>query len=259
MPEPEADLALLTDAAREAGHIAMRFWRNAPRAWDKGEDDPVTEADMAVNAMLATTLRAARPDYGWLSEESPDNPARLSHETAFIIDPIDGTRAFIAGEDTFSHALAVVRSGRVVAATVFLPALDRLYTATADGLAQRDGQPIIVGTRGELEGARMLCSGATLSPENWPGGPPPVRRSFRASLAYRLCLVAEGRHDAMASFRPTWEWDAAAGSLIAERAGAVVTDAEGATLRFNRPRPQIDGLIVAEPAIHAGLMARRRG
>ena len=105
---PERDLALLTDAAREAGRIAMRFWRRDPQVWDKGgEHGPVTEADLAVNDMLKPMLLAARPDYGWLSEETPDNADRLSRDTVFIVDPIDGTRAFVAGEETLAHSLAV--------------------------------------------------------------------------------------------------------------------------------------------------------
>lgn len=255
---PERDLELLSRAARAAGEIALRFWKNAPRAWDKGAEGPVTEADIAVNEMLADTLRRARPDYGWLSEESVDDPARLGADRVFIIDPIDGTRAFIAGEDTFAHSLAVAEHGRIIAAAVFLPALDRLFTASANGPALRDGQPLTASRHPGIAGATMLLTAPALQPEHWPGGVPELRRSFRASLAFRLCLVAEGRHDGMATFRPTWEWDSAAGSLIAARAGAAVTDADGQPLRFNQPDPRSHGLIVAAPGLHAELMQRRR-
>lgn len=257
MPGPDSDLALLTDAAREAGRIAMRFWRQSPRAWDKGDQGPVTEADIAVNEMLADRLRAARPGYGWLSEESIDDPARLTAAAVFIIDPIDGTRAFIEGQDTFAHSLAVARGGQVTAAVVFLPALDRLYAAADDSPATRNGEAIRASLQGGIAGARMLLTQPTLAAEHWPGGVPDLRRSFRSSLAYRLCLVAEGRHDGMATFRPTWEWDVAAGCLIAARAGAEVSDANGAALVFNRAVPSLDGLIVGAPGLHAELMLRR--
>ncbi|MFT4151736.1 MAG: 3'(2'),5'-bisphosphate nucleotidase CysQ [Paracoccaceae bacterium] len=256
---PAHDLALLTDAARAAGEIALRFWKQTPKVWEKGADGPVTEADIAVNEMLADTLRGARPDYGWLSEETPDDPARLSADRVFIVDPIDGTRAFIAGEETFAHSLAVAEGGRVTAAAVYLPALDRLYTACLTCPAMRDGAPIAPSTRDQIDGASVLLTQPALGAELWPGGVPQVRRAFRASLAYRMCLVAEGRHDAMVTFRPTWEWDAAAGSLICARAGAVVTDRDGVPLAFNRPVPQVPGLIVAGAGMHAGLMARRHG
>jgi voltage-gated potassium channel Kch len=123
---PAHDLALLTEAALKAGEIAMRFWKRSPKSWDKGGGHgPVTEADLDVNEMLAAKLLAARPDYGWLSEETEDGAARLAAERVFIIDPIDGTRAFMAGEDTFAHSLAVAEHGRVTAAVVYLPALWR--------------------------------------------------------------------------------------------------------------------------------------
>ena len=254
---PERDLALLTQAARDAGRIALRYWRRDPKVWDKGGDHgPVTEADLAVNDMLKATLLAARPDYGWLSEETPDDPARLSCDHVFIIDPIDGTRAFIAGEETFAHSLAVARAGRVTAAVVFLPALDRIYTASETAPPLRDGQPIVASRRDQLEGADILTTKATLLPENWPGGVPDIHRSFRASLAFRMCLAAEGRHDGMLTLRNTWEWDIAAGSLIAERAGAVVTDRHGAALRFNSAAALTQGVLALPSALHADVLRR---
>lgn len=128
------DLALLEQAAQEAGEIALRFWRKSPQAWDKGGGaGPVTEADLAVNAHLERLLRGARPDYGWLSEESPDDPARLQARHCFIIDPIDGTRAFIDGQVGFSHSLAIAHGHQVVAGVVHLPAQRTTYAAMATG------------------------------------------------------------------------------------------------------------------------------
>ena len=257
---PARDLALLTDAARDAGRIALRFWRKDPQVWDKGgEHGPVTEADLAVNDMLKARLLAARPGYGWLSEETPDDAARLSCETVFIIDPIDGTRAFIAGEETFAHSLAIAHKGRVTAGVVFLPALDRIYTASETAPPLKDGQPIAASRRDRLEGADILTTKVNMLPENWPGGVPEITRHFRASLAYRLCLAAEGRFDGMLTLRPAWEWDIAAGSLIAEKAGAVVTDQRGESLRFNTASALADGVLALPPAPHADAVRRLRG
>jgi len=254
---PGRDLALLTEAAREAGRIALRYWRRDPKVWDKGgEHGPVTEADLAVNDMLKARLMAARPDYGWLSEETPDDAARLSCETVFIVDPIDGTRAFIAGEENFSHSLAVAHQGRVTSAVVFLPALDRIYTATETAPPLKDGQLITASTRDRLEGADILTTKPNLAPEKWPGGVPDIQRSFRASLAYRLCLAAEGRFDGMLTLRDSWEWDIAAGGLIAERAGLVVTDRRGRRIAFNSPLAQSEGVLTLPPALHADALRR---
>ena len=254
---PVHDLALLTDAARAAGDIAMRYWRQTPEVWEKpGGQGPVTEADLAVNAMLSATLRAARPDYGWLSEEDEDSTARLSTTRQFIIDPIDGTRAFMAGEETFAHSLAIAENGAVIAGVVYLPALDRLYTATATGPALKDGEPIQASQQTEIEGATLLTTPPNLAPQHWPGGVPAIKRSFRTSLAYRLCLVAEGRHDGMLTLRDAWEWDIAAGALIAQRAGATVTDRHNTPLHFNTPGAKRPGVLAAAPGLHAALMAR---
>lgn len=253
MPAP--DLSLLTDAARAAGDIALRHWRRNPQVWDKGGDHgPVTEADLAVNDMLATRLREARPDYGWLSEETPDDRARLDCDRVFIIDPIDGTRAFIAGEETFAHSLAVAEGGRIIAAVVFLPAMDRLYSASLTVPAQCNGVLIRTSTPEGLSSATVLTAKASLDPTHWPRGLPGFHRSFRASLAYRLCLVAEGRHDAMLTFRDSWEWDIAAGSLIAARAGATVTDKLGLPLGFNAARPLANGVVAAPPLLHREIL-----
>jgi myo-inositol-1(or 4)-monophosphatase len=250
---PAHDLALLTHAARAAGEIAMRHWRNAPKSWEKGDQGPVTEADIAVNDMLQLELRNARPGYGWLSEETPDDLSRRDHEFAFIIDPIDGTRAFLAGEQHFSHSLAVAQNGVVTAAVVYLPALDQLYTAAHDGPALRDGEPIGCSQKRLADDANILTTSANLLAQYWRAAPPVFRRSFRASLAYRLCLVADGSFDGMITFRDTWEWDIAAGGLIAQRAGATVTDCHGAALRFNGATAQTPGILACAPALHSDL------
>ena len=210
---PANDLALLVEAARLAGQIALQYWRNAPKVWDKGAQGPVSEADIAVNDRLADLLQRARPGYGWLSEETPDTPARLSCEYVFIIDPIDGTRAFIEGDPGFSHSLAIAQNGRITAAVVYLPAKDRLFTAATTTPALRDGAPMQVSSQTDPETASLMTSKGNLSPEYWTGPPPAATRVFRPSLAHRLCLVADGTVDALLTLRPTWEWDIAAGAL----------------------------------------------
>lgn len=254
-PSAEVELALLVEAAEAAGKIALGFWRRDPKAWDKEDHSPVSEADLAVDAALKARLLAARPGYGWLSEESPDTPERLAAARVFVLDPIDGTRAFLAGEEAFAVSLALVQDGRVIAGVVHLPAMGRSYTATAGGPARRDGAVLVASARSDLAGADILATRVTFEPQHWPGGLPQVKRSFRASLAWRLCLVAEGRFDAMVTLRGAREWDIAAGALIAQRAGAVVTDRQGRPIAFNAPLPEAEGTVAAPPALHAALMA----
>ncbi|MFN4058328.1 MAG: 3'(2'),5'-bisphosphate nucleotidase CysQ [Roseinatronobacter sp.] len=263
MPGPDDhvpdDLGLLRDAALRAGDIARDYLARGLRVQDKpGGQGPVTDADLAIDAMLRDTLTAARPDYGWLSEETADTPERLSRSRVFIVDPIDGTRAFIDGQQGFSHVLSVIEDGVPIAAVVHLPLPGLTYAATRGGSVTLNGAPVQVSPRQEVEGAQVLAAKPQLHPDLWPGGVPQVERHFRPSLAWRLALVAEGRFDAMLTLRPTWHWDIAAGSLLVTEAGGLVSDAHGQTLRFNTLRPLADGIIAAGPGLHDGLVARRR-
>ncbi len=259
-----ADLALLTAAAQAAGEIALARRASGFETWDKpGGAGPVTEADLEIDRMLRAELVGARPDYGWLSEETADEPAaRRAASRVFVVDPIDGTRAYARGEEGFCHALAVVEDGRAVAGVVHLPARGETYAATLEGGATKDGAPIRPSAREALEGAAVLATAAGMKPERWPGGTPPVERHFRNALAWRVCLVAEGAFDASISLGPVWEWDAASAALIAAEAGARVTDVRGVAPAFNVLDPRLQGLIVAAPALVGPILARlqpRRG
>ncbi|CUH38986.1 Inositol-1-monophosphatase [Jannaschia seosinensis] len=258
MPAPEAaDLSLLADAARAAGDIARRHFGQGPESWDKGHGQgPVSEADLEIDAMLHADLTAARRDYGWLSEETADHPQRLSRDRVFIVDPIDGTRAFLAGEPTFTHSLAIVEGGQPVAAAIYLPMKDRLFLAARGQGATRDGAPIRPSDMAAFDGATVLGSRANFANVNWRGGCPPVTRRFVPSLAYRLALVAEGRFDAMVMLRPAWEWDIAAGALIVSEAGGSITNRHGGALRFNNSKPMLDGVIAGGGPLAEALLDR---
>lgn len=257
MPDAREDTSLLLDAARVAGEIACRRFRTPVTVREKVGLGPVTDVDIEIDLMLRDRLRAARPDYGWLSEECEDGPERLSDSHVFVVDPIDGTRAFIAGEQGWAVALAVVENGRPVAAVVHLPARGETYSATLGQGAFRNAKPIAASRRDEVAGATVLTARKQMLPEHWPGGTPPLERHFRSSLAWRMCLVAEGRFDSMLTFHRSWEWDIAAGALIAAEAGALVTDGTGGELHFNSPAAQQDGVVVAPLVLHRHIMAHR--
>lgn len=249
------DLSLLIDAARASGDIARRHFNSAPEVWDKpGGAGPVTEADLAVNDMLSSELRAARPDYGWLSEESEDTDARLATDHQFIIDPIDGTRSFIDGKKDWSHSLAISRGGIITAAAVYVPMRDALFAAALGKGATLNGAPLTVAAQKPMDESTILASKPNLNPKFWEGDvPPPFQRTFRSSLAYRLCLVAQGQFDGMITLRPTWEWDVAAGALIVSEARGTASDSKGDTPVFNNPHPQIHGMVAAG-GIHQSLI-----
>ena len=252
MLAPELDL--LKTAALEAGDIARKYWRDDPQVWDKGGDDPVSEADFAVDTYLRTALLAARPDYGWVSEETEDDPARTDKPRTFVVDPIDGTRAFVAGEKTWAHSLAVVENGQPVAACVYLPVREKLYLATKGGGATLNGDPIKATRYAFSRDTTLLTPKVTLKPDFWKSTPPDFQRHFRPSLAYRLGLVAEGRFDGMLTLRPSWEWDIAAGALLVTEAGGLATDRRGDALTFNTPSRQSSGVVAAGIGVHPALI-----
>lgn len=257
---PATDLALLIDAANAAGEIAKRFATDGARTWEKPDGTgPVTEADLAVNEMLSDRLRAARPDYGWLSEETEDDADRLTRDRVFIVDPIDGTRSFVEGSNTWAHSLAVAEAGEVRAAVVYLPMRDLLYTAALGHGAQVNGRPIGPSAVSEMSEAEILAARPVMEPRHWqPDAPPVFRRAYRPSLAYRMALVAEGKFDAMLTLRSCWEWDIAAGDLILREAGAQCTDRGGKPLRFNNAAPSQDGVIAAGGNLHRQLTGALR-
>jgi len=272
-----ADLALLTEAATAAGNLTLRYFRQGPKAWSKDGGSPVSEADHASNALLHERLMGARPGYGWLSEESEDDLNRVSRSRVFIIDPIDGTRAFLRGEPAYAVSVAVVEDGRPVAGVVHLPARGETYAAALGGGAAFERKavdhpvasgfdppdpaeiakgPIRVSTRREIDGSSTLITRPNLDPGLWRRTPPRVAPSSRPSLAWRLCLVAKGRVDALVTLRSTYDWDVAAGALIVSEAGGMSRTRVGREPVFNQPNAIIPGLIAGPPALVADVLSR---
>lgn len=255
---PATDLPLLIEAALEAGKIATRYSGTQAQSWDKPDGaGPVTEADLAVNAMLEEKLPAARPGYGWLSEETEDSADRLKCRNAFIIDPIDGTRSFAEGSRTWAHSLAITDHGEVTAAVIYLPMRDLLFAAAKGKGATLNGKAISASPTADLERADILAAKPNLKPHHWRREQVPAfKRSYRPSLAYRMALVAQGRFDGMLTLRPSWEWDIAAGDLILREAGGICTDREDLPLRFNNAHPRLNGVVAAGAGLHGQIIAQ---
>ncbi len=230
-PDVEADLQLITDAAREAGQIAMRYFGKNPKVWMKEGNSPVSEADHAANACLEKTLMAARPDYGWLSEETTDNKERLGRERVFIVDPIDGTKGFINGSNQWCVSVAVVDAGRPLCGVLECPALGETYKAAEGGGAL-------------LNGYRL--SKSNTAPNRLMAGPPKLLQTFKQetgeeikpapfipSLAYRLAMVASDALVSAFARANSHDWDIAAADLILQEAGAALVGADGEKIKYN--------------------------
>jgi myo-inositol-1(or 4)-monophosphatase len=260
LPVPEADLALIEEAVRDAGVIARKFYRGSYRKWDKGKGQPVTECDLAIDQFLSQRLCSARPDYGWLSEETEDDPRRLKAQIVFVVDPIDGTVAFLKGRPHFTICAATVCDGRPVTGAVYNPITGECFTAESAKGAELNGKPIHVSARIELEGCRMLGPRTTFE---HPAGPltpktpwPPMHIETRNSVAYRLALVACGGFDATVALSAKHDWDLAAGDLIVQEAGGRVSTHTGAIPRYNEKLPLQPSMIAAGPALYEQLVSR---
>lgn len=247
-----SDLLLLAEAAREAGAL-MTAMRDGAKVSGKADGSPVTDADLAVDRMLRERLQGARPDYGWLSEETADAPGRLSRRRVFVVDPIDGTTAYIRGKPWFCTSLAVVENGRAVAGAIYAPELGELYLAEAGGGATLNGAAIRPSAATTLaDNCRVTGDPDTLRPPQWP----PFDVERRNALAWRMAAVAAGTFDAAIAPTPKNEWDVAAGTVIALEAGAYVTDAAGAPLVFNTPEAKTPGMIACAPTLLPLILAR---
>lgn len=260
--EPHEDFDLIERAARDAGDIARRYFGGTYRKWDKGKGQPVTDADMEIDAFLHDTLTAARSSYGWLSEESLDDPARLDALYSFVVDPIDGTTAFMKGRPHFSISIAIVRAGRPIAGVVYNPILDECFGAMLGGGATLNGGTIHVSTCERVEGCRMLGAKDVFAHPAWNDAPnipwPDMAIENRSSIAYRMGLVAAGRFDAALALSTKRDWDVAAGDLIVQEAGGTVTDHTGAILQYNGASTLQPSFVCANPILHAQIMKRVR-
>lgn len=251
--ENAVDRVLIAEAVRAAGAIAREaFEAGKSEVWDKEENHPVTDADIAVNDYLSKILQAARPDYGWLSEETKDDKSRHGSRRTFVVDPIDGTRAFIDQKPNFAICVGIVEDGVAVVAAVYNPIQDELYEAHAGGGAELNGRVIKVRDRDNVEGCRMVGYPRKFRRLNWPS----MNVSVVNSMAYRICLVAAGVVNATVSFSPKSDWDLAAAELIAREAGAIITDLSGADFRYDQKTVKKSGVICAGPTLYALLLER---
>ncbi|WP_374469800.1 3'(2'),5'-bisphosphate nucleotidase CysQ [Phenylobacterium sp.] len=252
------DLALILDAAREAGRLAHDLRARGLEVEYKAGNSPVTNADLAADALLRERLGAARPDYGWLSEETADDPARLGRRRLFVVDPIDGTRAFLNDRPWWSVSIAVVEDQRPVAGVVFAPEVGETYAAQAGQGATCNGAPIGPSAACVVEGCAMTGDPRVFAHPSWPIPWPEMRIEQRNSTAYRMCLVAAGEFDVAVAPIPKHDWDVAAADLIATEAGCYVGDHAGRTFRYNGPSPVQRSLICAAPGLAPLILERVR-
>ena len=255
---PAADLASdharlaerLAAAVRTAGAMALKAFRSPVKSWTKGLDSPVSEVDMAVDAFLRTEL--SDPGIGWLSEETIDDRARLGFARVWVVDPIDGTRGYLAGKPDWSVAAALVENGRPIIGIVFAPASDQFYLASAGGGATLNGHPI------EASSGDGLDANTAAGPKSFvqKGGPGLEILPKVHSLALRFARVADGTLDTAFASGNSQDWDLAAADLLVHEAGGKITTFDGQPLRYNREATIHPPLVAAGSRRHAVLIDR---
>ena len=250
MPDREAAI----NAVREAGDFALAAWREgaAPTTgvWEKSKGHPVSETDLAVDALLKQRLGALAPNIGWLSEETVDHPDRLSMSRQWLVDPIDGTRDFIRGRSGWCVSVALVEGSEAVFAAMYAPVTKQLWVAHKGEGTTCNGNRLFASSREEFVGARVPTDALPKADRDLEMVPKPN------SIAMRMTMVACDRADLVATLRWGHEWDIAAAHLIAEEAGAIVTNATGQPILYNKREPLDFGLICCAPGIHQAAVER---
>ncbi len=238
-----ADLALLQTAARKGAEIALGYYGKNPKISYKEGMSPVTEADFAVDAYLKETLCIARPDYGWLSEETADSTKRLTKKRTFVVDPIDGTKAFIAGNSMWCVSVAIVEGGRSIAGVLDCPVRKEIYTAALGKGAYKNG----VKLERCAENSPLVLSGtkALLAQFAKITGVVPHAHSHIPSLAYRIAMIADGRLDGAFVKHNAQDWDLAAADLILAETGGAICGTDGVRATYGKPSTAHASLVAA--------------
>ncbi len=252
----DEDYALLKQAARDAGELALTYFRRQILVNRKPDGSEVSEADLAVDTALKLDLIGKRPDYGWLSEETLDDPERLERRRVWMVDPIDGTNAFLRHVPEWTVSAALVEDGVPVIGVVFNPATKEFFHAIRGRGAFLNDRPIKASTLSTLDGARLIASGGLFKKKIWKEPWPEVKTRWVNSVAYRLALVACGEADATISLSAKYEWDLAAAAVLVEEAGGVITDHRGETQCYNRVSPRFPSLVASGKALHPILIER---
>ncbi len=243
----EQDLAKIEYALGLAREKAETFTSGRIEAELKAGGDPVTAADIEINSVLQETL--VEDGDGWLSEETVDDLVRLEKHRVWIVDPVDGTREFVAGIDEWCISVALAEGGKVVAAGICSPSTDQLYLGSIETGVTLNGKAASTTDRTELEGATVLASRSEVNRGQWDRFTDgPLEVIPMGSVAYKLARVSAGLADATFTLVPKNEWDIAAGTLLVEAAGGKVLEKNGDGLVFNREKTLITGLIASGTA-----------
>ncbi len=250
------ELEKLQDIIRQAGDIALSYFCKNVKNWQKSDATPISEADLKVNDFLEQKLKALRPEFGWLSEETVDNSERCEKPYIWVIDPIDGTKAFINNRPEWVISVAIVKDCRPVLGLIYNPVARVLYFAEQGGGAFANNLAITPNKVNDLHNIKLLAYRfhfermAEINDYIWTD----MQYDIVNSMALRVALVASGVFDAMVCFTNKSEWDIAAADIIIHEAGGIISDGFGQRLKYNKPIPSLPHMVAAGKTLHATII-----
>ena len=214
---------LVKESILEAGKLALKWFKKDPEQWKKDDGSLVSKADIEINDLLNKLLKNKNPEFGWLSEENEDDRSRLNKKITFVVDPLDGTKAFLEGKKEFSISVAIVKNGLPISGIVFSPSTGEMFEAEKNKGSWKNNKKVIISKYNRLEKCKMIAFKPMFSHPAWKEPWPKMDVENRNSIAYRMALVASGQYDAMMALNSKNDWDIAAGDLLISESGGIVT------------------------------------
>lgn len=253
---PSSEHLQIRDSIIKAGKIALKWFKNDPENWEKEDGSLISKVDIEINNLLGRILRKSNPNFGWLSEESEDDKSRLEKEITFVVDPLDGTKAFLEGKKEFSISIALVKNGEPISGIVYSPSTKEIFESEKNKGSWKNKKRIHTSKFNELSGCKMVAFKPMFSHPSWKNPWPKMSVENRNSVAYRMALVASGEFDAMMALNSKNDWDIAAGDLLITEAGGYVSQHSAKKLRYNNASTKKPSVIGSNKKIYDKIIAR---
>jgi myo-inositol-1(or 4)-monophosphatase len=247
---------LVKESILEAGKLALKWFKKDPEQWKKDDGSLVSKADIEINDLLNKLLKNKNPEFGWLSEENEDDKSRLNKKITFVVDPLDGTKAFLEGKKEFSISVAIVKNGLPISGIVFSPSTDEMFEAEKNKGSWKNNKKVIISNYNRLEKCKMIAFKPMFSHPAWKEPWPKMDVENRNSIAYRMALVASGQYDAMMALNSKNDWDIAAGDLLISESGGIVTLHTNKKIIYNTENTKKPSVIGTNKAIHEKIIKR---
>ena len=247
---------LVKESILEAGKLALKWFKKDPEQWKKEDGSLVSKADIEINDLLNKLLKNKNPEFGWLSEENEDDKSRLNKKITFVVDPLDGTKAFLEGKKEFSISVAIVKNGLPISGIVFSPSTGEMFEAEKNKGSWKNNKKVIISNYNRLEKCKMIAFKPMFSHPAWKEPWPKMDVENRNSIAYRMALVASGQYDAMMALNSKNDWDIAAGDLLISEAGGIVTLHTNKKIIYNIENTKKPSVIGTNKAIHEKIIKR---